>query len=83
MGAGAPGKRELPPELFARARVLCDLPEQARRMGESRHAPAGTVHAARRGPHPTGPRDAPTTATSRCSTAPESASRTCIRASPS
>lgn len=34
MGADAPGKRELPPELFSRARVFCDLPEQARRMGE-------------------------------------------------
>ncbi|WP_246204267.1 ornithine cyclodeaminase family protein [Streptomyces tailanensis] len=43
MGADAPGKRELPPELFARARVFCDLPEQARRMGESQHAPAQTV----------------------------------------
>jgi ornithine cyclodeaminase len=43
MGADAPGKRELPPGLFARARVFCDLPEQARRMGESQHAPAGTV----------------------------------------
>jgi ornithine cyclodeaminase len=43
MGADAPGKRELPPELFSRARVFCDLPEQARRMGESQHAPATTV----------------------------------------
>lgn len=43
MGADAPDKREVPPELFARARVFCDLPEQARRMGESRHAPADTV----------------------------------------
>ncbi|MFF2411204.1 hypothetical protein [Streptomyces sp. NPDC058092] len=43
MGADAPGKRELPPELFARARVFCDLSEQARRMGESQHAPQGTV----------------------------------------
>ncbi|MFF7566555.1 ornithine cyclodeaminase family protein [Streptomyces pseudovenezuelae] len=43
MGADAPGKRELPPELFARARVFCDLPEQARRMGECRQAPADTV----------------------------------------
>jgi ornithine cyclodeaminase len=43
MGADAPGKRELPPELFARARVFCDLPEQARRMGESQHAPSDTV----------------------------------------
>ncbi|MEV7073978.1 ornithine cyclodeaminase family protein [Streptomyces sp. NPDC093990] len=43
MGADAPGKREIPPELFTRARVFCDLPEQARRLGESRHAPADTV----------------------------------------
>ncbi|MGW1996441.1 ornithine cyclodeaminase family protein [Embleya sp. NPDC001921] len=43
MGADGPGKRELPPELFGRARVFCDLPEQARRMGESRHAPARTA----------------------------------------
>ncbi|MET7733436.1 hypothetical protein ABZT02_18990 [Streptomyces sp. NPDC005402] len=38
-----PGKRELPPEPFARARVFRDLPEQALRMGESRHAPVDTV----------------------------------------
>ncbi|MFD5270861.1 ornithine cyclodeaminase family protein [Streptomyces sp. NPDC058335] len=43
MGADSPGKRELPPALFRRARVFCDLPEQARRMGESQHAPAQTV----------------------------------------
>ncbi|WP_331446946.1 hypothetical protein [Streptomyces xanthochromogenes] len=43
MGADASGKRELPPELFARARAFWDLPEQTRRMGESRHVPAGTV----------------------------------------
>ncbi|MFC9425739.1 ornithine cyclodeaminase family protein [Streptomyces sp. NPDC056987] len=43
MGADAPGKRELPPELFARSRVFCDVPEQARRMGESQHAPQDTV----------------------------------------
>lgn len=43
MGADAPSKRELPPDLFGRARVFCDLPEQARRMGESQHAPAATV----------------------------------------
>ncbi|MBL1101554.1 ornithine cyclodeaminase family protein [Streptomyces coffeae] len=42
MGADAPGKRELPPALFDRARVFCDLPEQARRMGESQHAPDRT-----------------------------------------
>ncbi|GAP52928.1 putative uncharacterized protein [Streptomyces azureus] len=40
MGADAPGKRELPSDLFSRARVFCDLSEQARRMGESQHAPA-------------------------------------------
>ncbi|MFH8774533.1 MULTISPECIES: ornithine cyclodeaminase family protein [unclassified Streptomyces] len=43
MGADAPGKRELDPELFSVARVFCDLPEQARRMGESQHAPDKTV----------------------------------------
>ncbi|MFC9916202.1 ornithine cyclodeaminase family protein [Streptomyces sp. NPDC127197] len=43
MGADAPGKRELPPELFSGARVFCDLPEQASRMGESQHAPAATI----------------------------------------
>ncbi|MFC7895490.1 ornithine cyclodeaminase family protein [Streptomyces sp. NPDC057381] len=43
MGADAPGKRELAPELFGRATVFCDLPEQARRMGESQHAPADTI----------------------------------------
>ncbi|MDX2593145.1 MULTISPECIES: ornithine cyclodeaminase family protein [Streptomyces] len=43
MGADAPGKRELDPALFASARVFCDLPEQARRMGESQHAPGDTV----------------------------------------
>ncbi|WP_413754884.1 ornithine cyclodeaminase family protein [Streptomyces sp. MMBL 11-3] len=43
MGADARGKRELPSELFARARVFCDLPQQARRMDESQHVPQGTV----------------------------------------
>jgi ornithine cyclodeaminase len=43
MGADGPGKRELPPELFARALVFCDLPEQARSMGECQHAPEDTV----------------------------------------
>ncbi|MFD7278152.1 ornithine cyclodeaminase family protein [Streptomyces sp. NPDC059862] len=43
MGADAPGKRELPPELFSGARVFCDLPEQASRMGESQHASAATI----------------------------------------
>jgi ornithine cyclodeaminase len=43
MGADAPGKRELPPQLFSTARAFCDAPGQARRMGESQHAPAQTV----------------------------------------
>ncbi|GAA1257958.1 hypothetical protein GCM10009646_52480 [Streptomyces aureus] len=43
MGADAPGKRELLPELLTSASLFCDLPEQARRMGESQHAPADAV----------------------------------------
>ncbi|WP_094219668.1 ornithine cyclodeaminase family protein [Streptomyces diastatochromogenes] len=43
MGADAPGKRELDPGLFSVAHVFCDLPEQARRMGDSQHAPEETV----------------------------------------
>ncbi|MFE2210742.1 hypothetical protein ACFW93_02045 [Streptomyces canus] len=43
MGADARGEREPPPELFTRARVFCDLPEQARRLGQFRHAPSDTV----------------------------------------
>ncbi|WP_203184217.1 ornithine cyclodeaminase family protein [Streptomyces pratensis] len=43
MGADAPGKRELPPELLATARLFCDVPEQARRMGESQHASEDAV----------------------------------------
>ncbi|MFF4035018.1 hypothetical protein ACFYZ2_35675 [Streptomyces sviceus] len=42
-GADARGRRELRPEPFVRARVFCDLPARARRMAESRHAPADTV----------------------------------------
>jgi ornithine cyclodeaminase len=38
MGSDAIGKQELPPELFARARLFCDLPEQSRRIGEFQHA---------------------------------------------
>lgn len=45
MGADAPGKRELDPALFPRARVFCDLPEQARGMGS-----AGTRPRAPRSP---------------------------------
>ncbi|WP_461073069.1 ornithine cyclodeaminase family protein [Streptomyces pseudoechinosporeus] len=40
MGADAPGKRELPPPLLARATLFCDLPQQSRRLGELQHAPA-------------------------------------------
>ncbi|MGW0823850.1 ornithine cyclodeaminase family protein [Streptomyces sp. NPDC002845] len=40
MGADAPGKREPPPPLLARATLFCDLPQQSRRLGELQHAPA-------------------------------------------
>lgn len=39
MGADTPGKQELPVELYERARLFCDLPEQSRREGEFQHAP--------------------------------------------
>lgn len=39
MGSDAAGKQELPRELLATARLYCDLPEQARRIGEAQHAP--------------------------------------------
>jgi len=38
MGADARGKQELPPELFARASLFCDLPEQSTTLGELQHA---------------------------------------------
>lgn len=38
MGSDAPGKQELPPELFAKARLFCDLPSQSARIGEFQHA---------------------------------------------
>ena len=38
MGSDATGKQELPPALFSRARLFCDLPEQSRRIGEFQHA---------------------------------------------
>ncbi len=41
MGSDATGKQELPPELFARARLFCDLVEQSRRIGEFQHAAPG------------------------------------------
>lgn len=39
MGSDATGKQELPRELLASASLFCDLPEQARRIGEAQHAP--------------------------------------------
>lgn len=37
MGSDAHGKQELPRELLQAARLFCDLPEQAVRIGESQH----------------------------------------------
>lgn len=37
MGSDRTGKQELPPELFERAHLFCDLPEQSRRIGEFQH----------------------------------------------
>lgn len=37
MGSDARGKQELPPALFARARLFCDLPSQAVEIGEFQH----------------------------------------------
>lgn len=37
MGCDARGKQELPPELFSRARLFCDLPSQAVEIGEFQH----------------------------------------------
>ncbi|WP_405164389.1 ornithine cyclodeaminase family protein [Nocardia sp. NBC_01499] len=38
MGADGPGKQELPPELYNRARLFCDLPDQSSTIGEFQHA---------------------------------------------
>ena len=38
MGSDRVGKQELPPALFPRARLFCDLPEQALAIGEMQHA---------------------------------------------
>lgn len=38
MGSDRVGKQELPPALFPRARLFCDLPEQAVAIGEMQHA---------------------------------------------
>lgn len=40
MGSDQVGKQELPPALFPRARLFCDLPEQAVVIGEMQHAKA-------------------------------------------
>lgn len=37
MGSDAVGKQELPPELFARASLYCDVPEQAVAIGDFQH----------------------------------------------
>ncbi|MDC0693079.1 ornithine cyclodeaminase family protein [Klebsiella pasteurii] len=39
MGADAQGKQELPRELYATARLYCDLTEQSRLIGEFQHVP--------------------------------------------
>lgn len=38
MGSDARGKQDLPPDLLSHATLFCDLPEQARRIGELQHA---------------------------------------------
>lgn len=38
MGSDAKGKQELPSDLFPRAHLFCDLPEQSVRIGEFQHA---------------------------------------------
>lgn len=40
MGSDRAGKQELPPQLFERSRLFCDLPDQSRRIGEFQHAKA-------------------------------------------
>jgi ornithine cyclodeaminase len=41
MGADRPGKQELPAELYAKARLFADSPEQSRQTGEFQHAGEG------------------------------------------
>ncbi|MFZ1467582.1 MAG: ornithine cyclodeaminase family protein [Paracoccaceae bacterium] len=43
MGSDAQGKQELPPELFPRARLFCDLPDQSAHIGEFQHVASGAV----------------------------------------
>lgn len=42
MGSDSQGKQELPPSLFPRARLFCDLPDQSASIGEFQHAKRGT-----------------------------------------
>lgn len=37
MGSDAPGKQELPPALFSKARLFCDLPSQSVTIGDFQH----------------------------------------------
>jgi len=37
MGSDAPGKQELPPSLFSRAKLFCDLPSQSMTIGDFQH----------------------------------------------
>ncbi|NQX13458.1 ornithine cyclodeaminase family protein [Microbacteriaceae bacterium VKM Ac-2855] len=39
MGADGPGKQELPTDLYASARLFCDIVDQSRSIGEFQHAP--------------------------------------------
>ncbi len=41
MGSDSLGKQELPPEIFARAQLFCDLPEQSIHIGEFQHVETG------------------------------------------
>ncbi|MCX2721106.1 ornithine cyclodeaminase family protein [Roseibium salinum] len=43
MGSDSQGKQELPPSLFPRARLFCDLPDQSANIGEFQHAQPGTT----------------------------------------
>nr|WP_235815527.1 hypothetical protein [Cypionkella psychrotolerans] len=43
MGSDSQGKQELPPILFPRARLFCDLPDQSTRIGEFQHVASGAV----------------------------------------
>lgn len=43
MGADGPGKQELPVELYGRASLFCDLPQQSSSIGEFQHTSAVPV----------------------------------------